>query len=96
MRRKLSSVVILAAWIITFSACTQPVRNTLPYPPLPLPERPKLPRIAQGDFTKVDDVYCTELSTVINIFQRDTMRRAYELRLENVIKSTHQESATHD
>lgn len=87
MWKRTSNVVILAAWIITVSACA-PVR-ILPYPPLPLPTQEKLPNITAEEFTVIDGRYWINQQTMINIFTRDKMREVYETRLENVIKSTH-------
>lgn len=51
--------------------------------PLPLPVRPVLPAVYQGDLSCLSD------DTYARLVERERMRREYTERLEAIIQSTH-------
>ena len=88
MRKPLG--VILAAWIGigSLGCATNPVAPVA----LPLPPRPVLPVIKSTDFVPLEsnqDWYLIRRTTIMDILERDQLRRGYEEQLEAVIKATH-------
>lgn len=85
MSSKLSRVVqtiAITSILISNAACT--TIEYVPVPPvaLPMPARPVLPAIS------ADALTCLSQETYTDLVTRDAMRRAYEIELEAIIRST--------
>lgn len=96
------AAAILAASILTGSGCATRTVYVDPKP-LPLPERPELPRLAQNEFVplgdpkrcgqgeKADCLFVVHLGTVIKMVERDAKRKAYAEELEAIIQATRED-----
>lgn len=79
----------VALWCVMFmlaaalSGCTPPVRQV--GQPLPLPERPLLPRVYEAE------LMCLSEETYRRVVERERLRREYAEILEIIIRATHQD-----
>lgn len=74
------AMLLLAA---ALSGCTPPVRQVSQ--PLPLPERPLLPRVYEAE------LMCLSDETYRRVVERERLRREYAEILETIIRATHQD-----
>ena len=80
-KKRLIALGLVSA--ITFSSCSYLERLVFVQEPLPLPDRPELPRIPGDDLMCVaDDAY--EL-----LVRRDVLQAQHIHRLEAIIRTTH-------
>jgi hypothetical protein len=92
--RKLNrtALVVIVGWVAFWCAmfllaaalagCTPPVRQVSQ--PLPLPERPLLPRVYDAELSCLSD------ETYRRVVERERLRREYAETLETIIRATHQ------
>lgn len=89
MRRHVCAAVAATIWILTGSGCAPWRAPDVHYvtEPLPLPERPVLPRLTE------DDLMCLSDDAYARLMLRDLRRRQYAEELESIIRATHQDPA---
>lgn len=91
LNRTASAVMVgwFATWCVmaliafALSGCAQPTRHVSQ--PLPLPERPLLPRVYEAELS------CLSAETYRRVVERERLRREYAETLEIIIRSTHQD-----
>ncbi|WP_026279093.1 hypothetical protein [Thioalkalivibrio sp. ARh3] len=81
--KKLASGLALAAAIISSSGCAT-TEYVYVAEPLPLPDRPALPRIAASDLECLTD------EAYERLVERDALQDTHIERLKAIIESTHQ------
>ena len=83
MSNKLLTALVLGAGIISSSGCGTQTRTVFIQEPLPIPDRPALPRI-QGE-----DLLCIPDDAYVLLVERDALQAAHIERLEAILRSTH-------
>ena len=83
MSRKLLKRLALAIAIISLSNCSHLERLVFVQEPLPLPDRPELPRIPADELMSISD------EAFESLVRRDVLQAQHILRLEAIIKTTH-------
>jgi len=83
MSRKLLSVLAVVI-VATLSSCSHLERLVFVQEPLPLPDRPELPRIPAEDLMSISD------EAFESLVRRDVLQAQHILRLEAIIRTTHQ------
>lgn len=83
MYSRLLSALALAAAIILSSGCAKE-RIVYAQDPLPIPDRPELPRI------KADSIQCLSDDAYESLVKRDALQASHIRLLEVIIMTTHQ------
>lgn len=81
MLKKLLSGLVLGL-AITSSSCST-VEHRYVQEPIPIPDRPVLPRILAAD------LMCLSATTYESLVERDATQAAHIMRLENLLRTTH-------
>ena len=82
MSRKLLSALAVVI-VATLSSCSAVERLVFVQEPLPLPDRPELPRIPADELMSISD------EAFESLVRRDVLQAQHILRLEAIIKTTH-------
>ena len=82
MSRRLLSVLAVVI-VATLSSCSVVERMVFVQEPLPLPDRPELPRIPADELMSISD------EAFESLVRRDVLQAQHILRLEAIIRTTH-------
>lgn len=83
MSRKLLLALALAAATTFLSSCSHLERLVFVSEPLPLPDRPELPRIPADELMTISD------EAFESLVRRDVLQAQHIIRLEAIIRTTH-------
>ena len=81
--KRLTALAAVSAIISASSGCATQTERLFVQEPLPLPDRPTLPRIA------ADDLQCLADEAYTALVERDARQGAHIERLERIILTTH-------